>query len=269
MSLETRHERTAVQLPRRKVAGSSWAVALRSGVLREEIERIGDGPNVVGREVEIDSGHGELGVTEESLNAEEIDSGLEKMSCEGVTKGMRRDALGEAGDACGPRDGVLDRLPANGFVGVSTGEEPRGVDRLLNPVGPKAGEESSGERDLALPRAFAVDADDAARGVEVGGAKEAKLGEPYAGGVEGGDEGVIVRELGSAKESGDLGSRKNDREFLRSASEWDEMNREGIVQGDAVEKAQGADGEVESGVGSSEIDSEMNLIGPDLFGSEK
>ena len=101
---------------RRLRLGGNWT--------REQVQRTGGGTNLIGCDPKISGCGAEVAMTEQQLNGPNIGAGFEQMDGKGVSKQMRGNRLGKAGDAMGFLTGGLNGEPSNRSIRQSAREQP-------------------------------------------------------------------------------------------------------------------------------------------------
>jgi hypothetical protein len=183
-------------------------------------------------------------VAEQQLDGAQVCAGFQQMDRKGVAQRVRGDRLGEAGQplrlAAGDADGVAgDRL-----TGQVSREQPL-PGMHGRPIGTQCLQQSRREHDVAVLAALAlVDADDHAPAVDRVDCEVDGLGNAQAGGVAGGQDGVVLDVVDAAEEPHDLQGTEDDWQLL-----WLLRRRENLLEDPSlperhlVEKAQCGDGD--------------------------
>jgi hypothetical protein len=153
--------------------------------------------------------------------------------------------------------GALDAVLGHGVRGSGSlllvlpegGEEPEGV-AVRGPVGAQHLEGAGWEGDVAVLGALAaVDVHEHARAVDVAELEMEGLGEAQSQGVDGPEEGLVVRRAGGVDDAVDLVAAQHVGQGLGAGDP--ELSQGGpVVRGDAgVEEADAVEGEAQRGGG--------------------
>ncbi len=166
-----------------------------------------------GGKMEIDHGGLQLGMAHVFLDSPEVDASFEEVCGIAVTKGVDGDlAFLYAGLPHGAAQGSLDAgfghggLASGGPVAVSSlgWEDECGVS-VGGPVATEQSQCGVRKGDIAIFGTFAaVDVDQHALALDVGDLQVERLLEPQPAGVDGGEEGVVVRRLHTPEDASDL-----------------------------------------------------------------
>src|SRR5207244_2148193 len=104
-------------------------------------------------------------------------------------------------------------------------------------------------------------------GVDVGALELTEFRDPYAGGIEGGQDGAMLEVAWSKQQRLDLVATEDDRELLGLFGIRDIVDHPGTTQGGLVDKAEGTHGLDEDTLGGLGME-QMELIGADVLGSQ-
>jgi len=136
------------------------------------------------------------------------------------------------------------------------------------PVAPQQREQIGGEHHHAVALAFALThPDDHALRVDVGALKMAELGDPYARGIEGGENGAMLEVARGQQQRLDLVATEDDGERLGLFGIGEEVDHPRAAQGGLVEKAEGTHGLDKDALGGL-LAEEVELVGADVLGSQ-
>src|SRR5262245_13102903 len=135
--------------------------------------------------VEVKACAAQTRVSEEELDAAQVDPGFEQMRREAVTQQMGINGLGQLGRAAGLVADMGNAHAGDGLRDSVAGKEP-GLKLIELPVAPEQRQEIWGEHHeaIAFPLALAHPDDHALR-VDVGALEVTEFGDPYARGIEG------------------------------------------------------------------------------------
>jgi len=183
---------------------------------------------------------------------------------------MGRDRLVQAGPREGLLAGLLDGVAADMAAGNQAREEPLARGPGAPPVVAQDLQQPWREHDVAVLAALALlDADDHALAVDVGRAQADGFGDAQAGGVAAGQDGVVSGAGDTAEEVHGFPGAGYDGQLAglpRGGQDFRDVPV--LAEGDAVEEAQGRDGDADRAGRELPGAGQEQLVVADLLGAE-
>ena len=204
------------------------------------------------------------------LDGAHVDAGLEQMHAKRVAQRMGSDALFQPGQEAGLVAGVPERVAADVASGKHSGEQPLARRPGAPPVVAQGLQQPRREHDEAVLAALAlVHADNHAAAVDVGGPQADGLGDAQAGRVAGGQDRAVADDAHRVEEARHLLGAGHDGQLARLLGGGQDLGDVPVaLEGDAVEEAQGGDGDADRGGRELLFRGQEQLVVADLLGAQ-
>src|SRR5438132_7427984 len=219
------------------------------------------------RYMEVEAGGAQTRVTEQQLDAAQVDPGFEQMGGECVTKEMGINSLRQLGGM--PRFFAHEGDPVAGDgLGDAMARKEPGLELIELPVAAEEWQQVGRQHDHTIAFALALaDVDHHPSGVDVGALEVTEFGDPYTGGIQGREDRAMLEVTWGEEQRLHFVATQDDREGLRLLGVRDRVDHPRAMQGGLVQKTEGTHGLDEDAFGDLPLE-EMELIGADVFRTE-
>src|SRR5690349_3622262 len=216
------------------------------------------------RHMEVEAGRAQTRVTEQQLDAAQVDAGFEQMRRKRVPKQMGINGLGQLGGLPGFFAYEGNSVTGDRLREAVARKEP-GLELIELPITAEEWQEVGRQHDQTIAFALALaDVDHHPLRVDVGALEVTEFGDPHAGGIQGREDRAMLEVPWGEQQRLHFVATQDDWEGLRLLGVGDIVDHPRAMQGGLVQKTEGTDSLDEDAFGDLLLE-EMELIGADVL----